>query len=231
VLIGYWENNHLASVLATGSSLHPVNARPEALDAFSQCIESRRCASIVGVRDEAIGLWERLCVQNSTQWASPREVRDRQKVMAVFGQPLIAPDPRVQVMSTSYLGEYHAASVAMYTEEVGVAPLYPQGSYRDHVASLMMKGHAFGVVAGGRVVFKADIVAADGEFCQVGGVWLAPDLRTKGLSESLMAGVVAHCRQRGLTPSLYVNPFNSAALRCYEAVGFTQVGECATVMY
>ncbi|MDR0284756.1 MAG: GNAT family N-acetyltransferase [Propionibacteriaceae bacterium] len=230
-LIGYWEAGRLVSLLSDGYSLHPVGATPAALDAFAGRLEHRRCTSIVGVRDEAMGLWQRLCDQSFTQWASPRDVRDHQQVMAISDRVRVGAETGVAPVGTRHLDSYLEAAVAMYTEEVGVAPLDPQGAYRDHVAGLMMKGQAYGVVDRGRVVFKADVVAAAGRLCQVGGVWLAPELRGLGLSESLMAGVVTGCRRTYPTVTLYVNSYNLAAVRCYTAVGFTTVSECATILY
>jgi len=230
-LLGYWERGRLVSMLSDGYALHPVNATPAALDAFAAREERRRCGSIVGVRDEAMGLWERLVKTNYSQWAAPREVRDHQQVMAIAAPPRIAPDPRLVHAATRWLDSYHAASVAMYTEEVGVAPMDAQGGYRQHVATLMMRGLAFCLPAGDRVVFKADIVASAGSVCQIGGVWLDPGWRGRGLSEPLMAAVVAACRERFETVTLYVNPYNTPALNCYRSVGFAQVGECATILY
>ncbi|MDR0488415.1 MAG: GNAT family N-acetyltransferase [Propionibacteriaceae bacterium] len=230
-LVGYWEDGQLMSVLCNGPNLQPINATEAALDSFSTYVEYRRCISIVGVREESLGLWNRLCQRSFTQWASPREVRDHQKVMRLTGPPQIAPSPSVHPISTRHLDAYLRAAISMYTEEVGVSPADPQGSYRDHVGTLMMKGRTFGVMDGTRVVFKADIVAAAAGICQIGGVWLAPEYRHQGFSEALMSGVVAHCQERFPTVSLYVNPYNHAALRCYKAIGFTQISECATIMY
>ena len=230
-LVGYWENGTLVSFLSNGYSLHPVNATEAALDGFCTRLDHRRCGSIVGVRDETMGLWKRLCDHSFTQWASPREVRDHQKVLAISSDPLIPPDMSVQIVPTRYLDPYLDAATAMYTEEVGVAPLDTQGSYRDHVASMMMKGYTMGVLQSGRVVFKADVVADADQICQIGGVWLDPRWRGRGFSETLVAGVVALCRERFSTVTLYVNSYNHPALRCYAAIGFVQVGECASVYY
>ncbi|MCL2737123.1 MAG: GNAT family N-acetyltransferase [Propionibacteriaceae bacterium] len=230
-LVGYWEDGQLVSFLSDGFSLHPINATPAALDAFSLRLEHRRCGSILGVRDEAMGLWQRLCDLSFTQWASPREVRDHQHVMAISGPPKVEPDQHVTWVTTRHLDSYHDASVAMYTEEVGVTPMDAQGSYRDHVASLMMKGLAMGVLRAGKVVFKADIVASAGSVCQIGGVWLDPRMRGRGLSASMMAAVVAKCRERFATVSLYVNSYNLPAVHCYRRVGFSEVSQCATILY
>jgi len=230
-LLGYWEDGELTSFLSDGYNLHPINAGPAALAAFARRLEHRRCASIVGVRDEAMGLYEALAATNYTQWGAPREIRDHQRVMVIDGPPLVQPDPAVQVATTRLLDSYHAASVAMYTEEVGVAPLDSRGAYRTHVASLLMKGHAFCVQRAGQVVFKADIVATAGTLCQVGGVWLAPALRGHGWSKPLMAAVVARCQERYPVVTLYVNRHNIPAVKCYLVVGFRQVSECATILY
>ena len=230
-LVGYWENGTLVSFISNGYSLHPINATEAALDGFTGLLDHRRCGTIVGVRDETMGLWKRLCDNSYAQWASPREVRDHQKVLAISSDPLVPPDKNVQIVPTRYLDSYLEAATAMYTEEVGVAPLDIQGSYRDHVASMMMRSCTMGVVQSGRVIFKADIVADVDQICQVGGVWLDPGLRGRGFSETLMAGVVALCRERFSTVTLYVNSYNHPALRCYAAIGFIQVGECATIYY
>ena len=230
-LVGYWENNHLISVLCDGPNLQPMNATEEALDAFSNYVEYRRCISILGVREESLGLWDRLCQRSFTQWASPREVRDHQKVMTLSSPPSIAPNLSVRPLQTRHLDSYLQAAISMYTEEVGVAPQNPMGTYRDHVGTLMMKGRTFGVLEGTRVVFKADIVATVSGICQIGGVWLAEEYRGKGLSAGLVSGVINLCQERFSTVSLYVNPYNHPAVRCYESLGFTQVSECATIMY
>lgn len=230
-LIGYWENGRLISFLSNGFSLTPVNATEAALDAFAQRLEHRHCVSIIGVREEAMGLWQRLSLRSFTQWASPREVRDHQLVMAISNPPRVRSHPDVQVITTRNLDSYHAASVAMYTEEVGVAPMNPNGSYRDHVTHLMMLGLTYGVIQQGKVVFKADVVADTAGICQIGGVWLDQGLRHQGLSESFMAGVVSLCQERFPTVSLYVNPFNLAAIACYRGVGFVKVSECASILY
>ncbi|MDR2930345.1 MAG: GNAT family N-acetyltransferase [Propionibacteriaceae bacterium] len=230
-ILGYWESNRLMSILWRGYSLHPVGASSDGLDAFCDNLGPRRVGSIVGVREAAMGLWHRLCQRAPRHWAHPREVREHQPVLMITTAPNITPDPHVDVVATRHLASYHKASVAMYTEEVGVPPIDSGGSYRDHVASLMTRGLTLGVLVEGSVIFKADVVATAGSVCQIGGVWLAPQLRGHGLSEPLMAGVVARCRAEYDTVSLYANAYNTVALRCYAAVGFHQVNEFSTILY
>jgi predicted GNAT family acetyltransferase len=151
--------------------------------------------------------------------------------MAMTGYPLVHPDRDVQPLGTSFIDSYLDASLLMYTEEVGVAPPDPQGSYRDHVAKLTMGQRAFAVMEGDQVVFKADVVAISGSVCQISGVWLAPEYRGLGLAKPYIASVVAQCLERVSTVSLYVNAHNTPAVGSYLGVGFVEVGEYATIMY
>jgi predicted GNAT family acetyltransferase len=67
---------------------------------------------------------------------------------------------------------------------------------------------------------------------QVQGVWVAPPFRGRGLAAPGMAEVVETVR-REIAPvvSLYVNGFNTRAVRAYERVGFRTVGVYATVLF
>lgn len=229
-LLGWFDHGHLISLLSDGYTLAPVAATPEALTAFGRQEERRRASSIVGQRDDAVGLWQELCHQSYSQWAAPRQVRDHQLVM-VLDHPTGYECPYdVRQVGTRVVDSYGSAAVAMYTEEVGVAPVDLAG-YRAHVADLMMRGAAWGLVVEDQVVFKADVVADAGDIAQIGGVWLTPSWRGRGLSEPLMAGVVDAVRRRWPTVTLYVNPWNLPAIACYRRIGFHQVSECATVLY
>ena len=84
----------------------------------------------------------------------------------------------------------------------------------------MRQGRAFGIVESGRVIFKSDIGAASGSAAQIQGVWLDPALRGRGLSEPAMAGVTEYVLADYPVACLYVNDFNTRAIRCYEKAGF-----------
>ena len=56
-------------------------------------------------------------------------------------------------------------------------------------------------------------------------------LRGRGLAAPAMAGVVEYILADYATASLYVNDFNVRAIRCYQRVGFTEVGRYASVLF
>jgi GNAT superfamily N-acetyltransferase len=230
---GYEQDGELRSLCHAGANLVPVNADADAVDAWTEFAgPDRMCFSIIGPSTVALDLWRRLAERWGTPWSKVRDVRAKQPVMAISGPPAVEPDQRVRRMGLDHWDSYYEAAVKMYTEEVGVSPV--QGSpagYRFYVRQLITSGRAFGLVHQGRVVFKADVGSVAGSVCQVQGVWLDPALRGQGLAAPAMAAVVQLARTIAPTVSLYVNDYNLPARATYARVGFTDVGEFATVHY
>lgn len=229
---GYLPGGRLTSACYVGANLIPVSATPEAIPAFAGRARmlGRRCSSIVGLAPAVSELWEML----RPHWGRPREIRSAQPVMATSGPPRVAPDPQVRRVRPDELNVLMPASVAMFTEEVGVSPLGPDGgaAYRARVGELIRAGRAFARIEDGSVVFKAEIGSVTPFACQVQGVWVRPDSRGRGLAAAGMAAVVAEAL-RSFAPvvSLYVNDFNLPARAAYRRVGFAEVATLASVLF
>jgi predicted GNAT family acetyltransferase len=216
---GYQSGGRLASLCYAGANLVPVAATPPAITAFAgrARLLGRRCSSIVGPAADVMGLWELL-----------------RPVMAISGPPQVEPDPLVRRVRPDELGILLPASVAMFTEEVGVSPVGPDGggAYRARVNELIGMGRAFARIEDGQVVFKAEIGSITPLACQVQGVWVRPDLRGRGLAAAGMAAVVTEAL-RNVAPvvSLYVNDFNAPARAAYRRVGFTETATFASILF
>ena len=229
---GFGERGRLEAVCYSGANLVPVQAGPEAVRAFADRArrQGRRCSSLVGAADCVLPLWRLL----EPHWGRAREVRSLQPLMALAGPPAVAPDPAVRRVRPDELEVLLPACVAMFTEEIGVSPNVGDGGslYRARVQELIAQGRAYARIEDGTVVFKAEVGAATSRVCQVQGVWVHPELRGRGLSESGTAAVV-ELAQREIAPvvSLYVNDFNEPARRAYERVGFEQVGTFTSVLF
>lgn len=230
---GYEEDGELISILHHGANLVSVNGTPDALEAYANRMGPiRTCASILGVGDEALTLYDRLCRRwPGGSWQQPREIRACQPLMVISKPPVVEPDPRVRRVGRGDEESYFQAAVAMYTEEVGVSPLDGTNGYRWYVDRLMETGCAMGIVENGEVIFKSDVGSHTSSVCQVAGVWLRPDLRGRGLSAPAMAAVVELCQQVWPHVTLYVNDFNVKARALYRRVGFDEIGSFATVLY
>lgn len=229
---GYGDRGRLESVCYSGANLVPVQAGPEAARGFADRArrQGRRCSSIVGAADSVAPLWRAL----EPSWGMAREVRARQPLMALSDPPAVPADPGVRRVRPDELEVLLPACVAMFTEEIGVSPTVGDGGalYRARVRELIAQGRAYARIERGRVLFKAEVGAATRAVCQVQGVWVAPELRGRGLSVGGTAAV-AQLAQRDTAPvvSLYVNDYNEAARRAYLRVGFVEVGTFTSVLF
>ncbi|WP_055556833.1 GNAT family N-acetyltransferase [Streptomyces sp. NBRC 110028] len=230
---GWYNGGRLESLCYAGANLVPICATPEAVRGFAERARrsGRRCSSIVGPADTTAELWSLL----EPSWGPAREVRARQPLMVTASTSAdVPPDPRVRRIRKDEMDVIMPACVAMFTEEVGVSPLAGDGGllYQARVAELVAAGRSFARVENGRVVFKAEIGAATPHACQIQGVWVAPEHRGRGLSETGMAAVL-HYALNEIAPvaSLYVNDYNTAARAAYRRVGFQEVGAFMSVLF
>ncbi|MGW1073974.1 GNAT family N-acetyltransferase [Streptomyces sp. NPDC002537] len=230
---GWYAGGRLESLCYAGANLVPVCAGPEAVRAFAERARraGRRCSSLVGPAEPTAELWSLL----EPHWGPAREVRPHQPLMETRGMPAdIPPDPLVRRIRKDEMDVIMPACVAMFTEEVGISPLAGDGGllYQARVAELVGSGRAFARIENGRVVFKAEIGAATTRACQIQGVWVAPEHRGRGLSETGMAAVLRYALH-DVAPvvSLYVNDYNTAARAAYRRVGFREVGAFMSVLF
>lgn len=229
---GYVVEGGLNALCYAGANLVPVAGDDAALRAFADRArrQGRRCSSVVGPAELVLPLWDLL----EPAWGPARDLRPRQPLMVVEAPSSIDPDPGVRRVRPDEVDLLLPASIAMFTEEVGISPVVGDGGtlYRSRVTELVQAGRSFARFDGGHVVFKAEVGAVTRAACQIQGVWVDPALRGRGLSIGGMAAVVAECL-RTVAPavSLYVNDFNEPARRCYERVGFRDVGTFASVLF
>ncbi|EFE77994.1 GNAT family N-acetyltransferase [Streptomyces filamentosus] len=230
---GWYADGRLRSLCYSGANLVPICAGPEAVRAFADRARraGRRCSSIVGPAEPTAQLWRLL----EPSWGPAREVRANQPLMVTESPAAdVTPDPLVRRIRKDEVEVLMPACVAMFTEEVGISPLAGDGGllYQARVAELITTGRSFARIDDGKVVFKAEIGAATPQACQVQGVWVAPEHRGKGLSETGMAAVLRYALA-DVAPvvSLYVNDYNTPARKAYQRVGFREVGAFMSVLF
>ncbi|GGO93587.1 GNAT family N-acetyltransferase [Wenjunlia tyrosinilytica] len=232
-LWGWYASGRLESLCYAGANLVPICATAEAVRAFADRARrsGRSCSSIVGPAEATAELWAHL----EPAWGPAREVRAHQPLMVTRSMPEgIAPDPLVRRVRRNEMDAIMPACVAMFTEEVGVSPMTGDGGllYQARIAELVTTGRAFARIEDGRVVFKAEIGAVTDHACQIQGVWVAPDRRGEGLSETGMAAVLQYAlREVAPVVSLYVNDYNAPARAAYRRVGFSEVGSFMSVLF
>lgn len=230
---GWYTDGRLRSLCYSGANLVPICATPEAVRGFAERARraGRRCSSIVGPAEPTTQLWRLL----EPSWGPAREVRPNQPLMVTESPSAdVAPDPLVRRVGREDMDVLMPACVSMFTEEVGISPLAGDGGllYQARVAELVSAGRSYARIENGKVVFKAEIGAATPRACQIQGVWVAPEFRGRGLSETGMAAVLRYALA-DVAPivSLYVNDYNTAARKAYARVGFREVGAFMSVLF
>ncbi len=226
---GDWRAGQLVAACHYAANVVPVCADAEALEAFAARASAapRTCGSIVGPAEQVMPLWQHL----EPAWGPARSVRPDQPFLVMRRPSELATDPLVRPVTMSEVDTLYPASVAMYTEEVGVSPEQGPG-YRGRVAQLVSRGWAFARIERGEVIFKAEVGAATPAACQVQGVWVHPDRRGEGIAAPAMAAVV-ELALRTVAPvvTLYVNAHNTSARAVYDRVGFERTATFATVLF
>jgi predicted GNAT family acetyltransferase len=230
---GWYADGRLRSLCYSGANLVPICATPEAVRAFADRARrtGRRCSSIVGQAEPTAELWRLL----EPTWGPARDVRAHQPLMVTEQLPDdIEADPHVRRIRKEEMDVIMPACVAMFTEEVGISPMSGDGGllYQARVAELVGTGRSFARIDDGQVVFKAEIGAATTQACQIQGVWVAPEFRGRGLSETGMTAVLRYAlADVAPVASLYVNDYNTAARAAYRRVGFREVGAFMSVLF
>jgi predicted GNAT family acetyltransferase len=229
---GYGADADVTSALLVGANLVPIATDSTSREAFAEYAirEGRRSSSIVGPATEVLDLWRHL----RPFWGPAREVRPDQHLMIASREALVGVDPEVRPSVATDVPTLFPACVAMFTEEVGVSPTAGgmEYAYRRRVKELVADGRSFvRYDGGGEPLFKAEIGALSTRACQIQGVWVPPDRRRQGIAASGMAAVVQLSKRRSPLVSLYVNGYNTGALRAYRAAGFETVSRFATVLF
>ncbi|WP_300345448.1 DUF4081 domain-containing GNAT family N-acetyltransferase [Nesterenkonia sp.] len=231
LLLGIDGAEGLDSACWLGSNIIPVAADAEAGELFGAALRAlrRRVSSIYG-RSEPV-----LALHRATGWANHREVRDAQPLMFTDAPSAeVDPLPGVRRSRIEEFDPVERACAAMFTEELGFSP-YQHGAaqYRQRVRELIEAGHSLIKVDPDtrQIVFKAEFGAVTEEAVQVQGVWVHPAWRGRGLAAPGMAAVVAYGLKLAPRVSLYVNSYNTPAIRTYERVGFQRSGTYTTVLF
>lgn len=231
-LHAFFRDDEITALLLDGGTVFVTGNDPDALPHFVRQLGGfRRCTSIVGPTFPALGLFVGLAERWKNQWGAVSNVRRKQPLMLLDEPVTVDGDPRVHRLRESDFESYLEASVDMYTDEIGSSPFKYGPGYESFVLARLREGDAYGIVEDGEVIFKADLGPKHKGQVQLQGVWVKPGLRGQGMAVPALAAMLRQVMQEYDQVSLYVNDFNTAAIRTYERLGFRTVGSLSTVHY
>jgi len=128
----------------------------------------------------------------------------------------------------------------------GMAPLQaayekeevlPKGSVfnpaasRINTANLIAGGKILAAEVGGRLVGKINVNAVSFTRYQVGGVYVDPDYRRRGIAKKMAAEFIASLTGEGKGVTLFVRKTNDAARRLYSGLGFKKLKDYRITYY
>jgi uncharacterized protein len=166
-------------------------------------------------------LWQRL----RTRIDPPSVVRMNQPIYAL--QRMRGPTElrSGRFATVADLDQLVPACAAMHMEEVGINPLDRDAfGYRERIRELVEKRHSIVRMEGGKIAFKCEFSAVTPEAVQLMGVWTAPQYRNRGFARQTLEELCGMLIRGGRSVTLFVNDFNTPAIRLYESLGFERIG-------
>lgn len=166
-------------------------------------------------------LWNRL----RTRIDAPTVVRMNQPIYALSSGAGLPDLDRARYSSIRDLDALVPACAAMHREEVGIDPLERDAvGYRERIRELVLKKRSIVLVENGTIVSKCEYSAVTDESVQLMGVWTHPQHRRHGYSRITLRETCGHLLRERKTVTLFVNDFNTPAIRLYEEIGFHRIG-------
>ena len=109
-------------------------------------------------------------------------------------------------------------------EEIGSRQLLFAASLPERIMRILGKQIAVVATIKGKIVGKANTNARGLRSDQIGGVYVIPELRRRGVGALMVGSLTSLLAASGRGICLYVRPENEGACRLYAALGFIQAG-------
>ena len=108
------DGGRLEGLCWTGGNVVPFRLPPGGAELVAARLRARRrrYSSIVGPAEDVLELWSQIEADVPT----PRDVRAEQPSLLISGEPLVEPNPLVQLSDRAVLDVLLSACVAMFTE-------------------------------------------------------------------------------------------------------------------
>lgn len=114
--------------------------------------------------------------------------------------------------------------------ESGIDPLLTDmDGFLSRSLDRIKKGRTFVAVENGELIFKADILAETSDVAYLEGVYVAPELRGRGIGSKCLAKLNLMLLDRFHNICLLSNVDHRSAHICFEKAGFRRTGVCTAL--
>lgn len=136
----------------------------------------------------------------------------------------------VRLAKAEELVQIAEAHAEVAFSESGVDPLVKdREGFLKHTLKRIEKERTFVVFENGKLLFKADIVAESADVYYLEGIYVAPEMRGKGIGASCLAKLSLELLNRKQHICLLTNVDFKSAHRSFEKAGYKNTGNCTTI--
>ncbi|MCL1958078.1 MAG: GNAT family N-acetyltransferase, partial [Spirochaetes bacterium] len=102
---------------------------------------------------------------------------------------------------------------------------------RVNAANIIAKGQVLAAEVDGRFVGKINVSAVSFTRYQVGGVYVYPDFRGRGIAGAMAYEFISSLISQGRGVTLFARKSNNAACRLYKSLGFKNINDYCILYY
>lgn len=214
----YPANGSIRAVLAltqAGMALCQLGDAPEALSTLAAALTGQRIIGLSGDASQVSSLIKALGLgQADYRMNDVEPLLHLDLAQLPTGEDIVRqPDAADQALIAEWL--------RTYLIETGLGLDGP--TVEERAARAVSAGLIRFLLEDGQPVAMAAINARSGNSVQVGGVFVPPEARNRGLGRRVTRAILAEAQSQGATDAfLFSN--NDAATKAYTSLGFTQVG-------
>ena len=109
--------------------------------------------------------------------------------------------------------------------------VFSPASSRVNTANIIAKGQVLAAEIDGRFIGKINVSAVSFTRYQVGGVYVYPDYRGKGIAGAMTYEFISSLISQGRGVTLFARKSNTAACRLYLSLGFKKIKDYCIIYY
>ena len=179
---------------------------------------------LIGPRAACDGIWQGLAQGTPSVCFNQR--------LYTCTQTTDGPGIRIRLAAVEDAERIAPLAAAMMVEDLGVDPRVPDpDDHLDNVRSRCTNNRTLLAELDGHIVFLLNVGTLCDDGTQVGGTYVVPEFRGRGLSTAGMRSATAALLSMTRCVTLHVNEANTPAVRCYERAGFQRAAPFRLIIH
>jgi predicted GNAT family acetyltransferase len=205
-----------------------LEARSDAaIEAFARLAQNNLRAHLIRAEQEVIERF--LCYYTQAECA-PRLVCREMLLEQRQSGPVHEAVEALRPVTLDDLELVMAVNARMIYEECSVNPLESDlAGFRQRTALRIERERVWAVIEKGRLIFKTEVMFMTPEVTYLEGVYLDPEMRSKGFGFRCFSQLCQHLHAQTNSLCLLVNETNQAAINLYFRAGYTERGFYDTI--